>query len=261
MTLILTEVCRLGVAMAADSAVTSILTLPNREPIIQVLTGVQKLQHIPNINAGISCWGVGEIKRVPLDIWLKGLIDDRREEYDSLENFAHLLQNILREELGSLVDPPDKDLSHGTIGFHLAGIEEFGGQPTPHFFHIHNGESQALRYRGQSINPHTINANHDFTPEMSQKLHKDVSYRTRNGDIRIYAELSNRLYHFFIEMAKNMGVRIPMVNHISDISEWLKFQIQLIADLYKFSNLQNTIGGNIDTLWIGLDGTSHLSRR
>jgi len=261
MTLILTEVCVLGVAMAADSAVTSCLRLPNREPIIQVLTGVQKLQYIPKINAGISCWGLGEINQVPLDIWLKEFINDRREEYDSLENFAHLLQNILREELGSLVDPPDEDISYGTIGFHLAGIEEFNGQPTAHFFHIHNGESEALRLRGQSINPHTINANHDFTPERFQRLQRGMSYRTRNGDIRMYAELSKRLQDFFNEMAKTMGVRIPTVRHISEISEWLKFQIQLIADLYEFSNLQNTIGGNIDTLWIGLDGSNHLSRR
>ena len=49
MTLILTEITQLGVAMAADSAVTMSRSLTGNRTITRVLTGVQKLNYIPTM--------------------------------------------------------------------------------------------------------------------------------------------------------------------------------------------------------------------
>ena len=43
----------------------------------RVFIGFQKLLPVYAINAGLSFWGVGEIKDVDADIWLKNLIDSK----------------------------------------------------------------------------------------------------------------------------------------------------------------------------------------
>jgi hypothetical protein len=82
MTLVLTEISKFGIAMAADSAVTCDDPLPNGRVVNRVLTGVKKLQVIPKIHAGISVWGEGDIefedKSYPTDIWLEYFIENKK---------------------------------------------------------------------------------------------------------------------------------------------------------------------------------------
>ena len=248
MTLILTEISKFGIAMAADSAITE------GTDIKRSLSGIQKLQPIPKINAGISCWGEAEIEEVYTDIWLDSFIRKKRREYGSIKEFAILLQNELREHIDK-IDPSKKEFMWGTIGFHLAGFDKYEGEYSPTCYHIHNGRSQMLEKRGGKIDPAIINANHDFSPNLVKKWLENGSIPVlRNGEIEIYATIFDSLQTFFYELYKNTHIRIPYSYSLDDRSEWLKFQIETIGGLYKLSNIGPSIGGEISTLTISKDG-------
>lgn len=253
MTLILTEISQFGIVMAADSAVTEKITTPSGTNQYRVLTGVKKLQVIDKLNAGVSIWGQGEIivggNKVDTDVWLSDFIVNQKSNYNSLSDFATLLQNELRKYIA----PINAALNPlGTIGFHLTGYVTHNGQLTPTFYHIHNGESQALKSRGININPTIVNANHDLPPNLAQLyLSQGKAYLTRNGDFTTYAALFHYLGKFLQNLSQQGGLTIPHSRNLKERAEWLRFQIQTMSELYRLSNLHlPTIGGKIDTLLI-----------
>ena len=254
MTLILTEITNLGIAMAADSAITMKIPLPDNRYITRVLTGFQKIHFIPKINAGISFWGQANFGRIPLDVWLNDFIHNREEEYDSVESFVKILEGDVRQEVPLLINPKPEE-EFGTIGFHLAGFEEYKRKKYPVFWHIHNGRSQELEKRGMHIDPTLVNANNDIPPKRIAKLPPTAVYLIRNGDTHIYIQLYERLRAFFTDIQRGFGIIIPITRPmLSDRCEWLRSQIDFMSNLYKFSNLLPSIGGQIATLWIAPNG-------
>lgn len=252
MTLILTELSHFGIAMAADSAVTIRTSRPNGTIVYKVLTGVRKLQVIDSLNAGISVWGMGQIDNMDTDLWLQDFINDQRHNYGTLHEFAILLQNELRR----LVQPIVTEANPlGSVGFHLAGFVDYTNEPTPTFYHIHNGESQVLRARGIEVNPAIVNANHDLPPEIvSQLLSSGRAAIMRNGDIQIFAPFIQHLGEFFGRLSER-GLTIPHSRNLMERAEWLKFEIRTMSEIYRFSNLHlPTIGGKIDTLLLTPEG-------
>jgi hypothetical protein len=263
MTLVLTEISRFGIAMAADSAVT--ITRPTEQgSVTRVLVGVRKLQAIEKLDAGISVWGGGNIDGGDSDIWLDQFIRGRQNEYHSLKDFAILLQNELRNHL----PPIDAEKNPGgTIGFHLAGFVESNGRKAPTFYHIHNGRSKKLEMRGEVVDGRMVNANHDIPPEEGRMiLDSGMVCVIHNGDYQIYKEVFDYLHNFFSELEeKTKGqLLLPYSASLADRVEWLRFQIATISALYNFAGLRNaareivklpTIGGPITTLAISaLDG-------
>lgn len=265
MTLVLSELSRFGIAMAADSAITFHEFLPTGESRLRVVLGAKKLQLIPKLNAGISVWGQGSIRIgddvINIDTWIENIITEKEDDYDSLDSFA----NLLASEIRTFIQPID--VSHnpwGTVGFHLAGFVDYEGEPTQTFYHIHNGRSQALEMRGETVDdPSIVNANHDFPPNMARAFSgRLVWYRTRNGDLRIYNRLFGLLEQFLRRIERETHIVIPHSTSIADRAEWLKFQIKTMAELYEFSNLEaRTIGGDIATLTIIADGTVDFRER
>lgn len=265
MTLVLTEISRFGIAMAADSAVTSDIPLPNGGADTRVLTGVKKLQVIPKIKAGISVWGEGDIEvkdeRYPTDIWLKYFIENRKDDYSSLHDFAVLLQDELRTCI-SPIDVNNLQEEFGTIGFHLAGFVDWQGKMTPTFYHIHNGRSQVLEKRGsKNYDPSIINANYDLPPDISRKLlnYKDRPPIWRNGDYQIYAGMFGNIVDFFKDLKRYYGINMPYTISLDDRAKWLRFQIRIMAELYdEFRDINiyplSPIGGEIDILTISSNG-------
>jgi len=259
MTLILTEISKLGIAMAADSAVTTREISPSGQFIQQVLKGVTKLHLIHKLDAGISIWGQGRIDGVSSNIWLEDFIRTKEEEYDTLSSFASLLQEELRRYI------PDIDVSNprfelGTIGFHLAGFVDWGGRLTPTFYHIHNGKSQVLEMRGEgdTIDPRRVNANHDVPPDIARKLlDEGKAFLIRNGDFRPFAVVIESLSKSFEDLANELILIIPYSRSLEDRANWLKFEIKTMAELYSFSNKASVIGGDIATLTISEDGTNY----
>jgi hypothetical protein len=113
MTLILTELSHLGIAMATDSAVTKTDLVSGVSWAVP--NAAKKLQIVPHLNAGISCWGLGQIGKMKTDVWLGDFIT-RHDHTPSIETLACSLAS----ELNSLLGPnPD---CKPRAGFHVAGF-------------------------------------------------------------------------------------------------------------------------------------------
>jgi len=244
MTLILTELSSFGIAMAADSAVT-FTSKTGRKYVIP--NEAKKLQVIPYLNAGISCWGLGSINNLSTDQWLANFINSNTS-INTLKIFA----NELAKQLNIHV-PQNTSGSNG-LGFHLAAFENYNGTLTPSFYHIHNVPSTVLPGRGNSVNPNIFNANHDFPPQKFQQLvRKGKNYITRNGDYQLYANIFKSLENFFKKL-QPIGITIPSSQNLLDRADYLVFQIRTMIEIYRLSNLVPGIGGGINYLTINPTG-------
>lgn len=240
MTLILTEITEFGIAMAADSAVTTTYNIGRRRGH-RVLTGVKKLQPIHYLNAGVSCWGSGEIEGIDTDIWLEDFVRTHNN-ISVLADFAIALQDELRRVVGTI--------AQNSLGFHLAGFVECDGHRFPTFYHIHNGPSQYASINAH-IDPLLFNANQDFPPEACPA---GLFRITRNGDYQLYAELFEVVENFFNSRVRPLGIEIPHPLSLDSIAEYLRFQIKTVSEIYKLSNLVPGIGGPVTTLTISEQG-------
>ena len=246
MTLVLTELNSFGIAMAADSAVTFIN--PRSGNVYAEPNRAIKLQVIPYLNAGISCWGMGEIDGTATDIWVQRYIDSHNT-LTSLSNFTEQLAQTLNNLL------PPNQTGEFRLGFHVAGYENFNGVPTPSFYHVHDGISTTLEQRGITINPKQVNANHDMPPEAFQLINrKGIGWLTRNGDYKLYAEIFGLLEAFFHTIAVKHGIIIPNSQNIQERAEYLVFQIKTVSEIYRLSNLIPGIGGAVYHLAINPGG-------
>lgn len=239
MTLILTELSTQGIAMVADSAVTS--TSGGR--IIVRANVAQKLYEIPYLQAGISCWGIGMISGVRTDQWLSDFINNN-STITTLQDFA----NELSLQLNAQVTP---NPSSSSLGFHLAGFDSYHGNTVPSFYHIHDGPSTSLQSRGITINPNQFNANHDVPPNLFRRFTLNRPYVTRNGDFQIYANIFGFIEGFFNQMQR---IRLFPSPNLSDRREYLVFQIKTMAEIYRLSNLAPSIAGDINYLTINSNG-------
>lgn len=112
MTLILTELSHLGIGMATDSAVT---LRDVSGASWAVPSAAKKLQIVPYLNAGISCWGLGRVGGTATDLWLDDFIR-RHARTASIETLA----NDLASELNSILGPNSE--GNARAGFHVAGF-------------------------------------------------------------------------------------------------------------------------------------------
>ncbi len=245
MTLVLTELQPGAIAMAADTAVTMINNATNTVSVKP--NAATKLQVIDYLQAGISCWGLGNIGKQNTDEWLTTFIQ-ANNKIRSLEEFASCLADELNRQVGA------SPTGENRLGFHVAGFEEFKGEKVPSFYHVHDGPSTTLEERGVSIDPNKFNANHDMPPDIiRQKFLIGEAWRTRNGDYKLYASIFGQLETFFAGL-KKIGIEIPHAQSVEDLTKYLVFQIRTIASLYNLSNLIPGIGGGISYLSINPDG-------
>jgi hypothetical protein len=261
MTLVLTWLFPEGIVMGADSAVTQHASTPSGRRIPRILTGLRKVYHIPKINAGISCWGKGRIGNYPVDVWLPDFIDSHENEYDTIYDFAILLQDELRELVPELSAPEgSREYRYGNRGFHLAGFVEYQGRTVPTFYHIHNGQSETY----PNINPRIINANHDLPPQRVLELFSQRRIpHVRNGDFILYTQIFDRLYQLFNQFPNRLRFPDPtkFESPLSAYSEFVRFWIRLVRDIYALSNLPEIIGGEISVLSIAPTGETSFSSR
>ncbi len=245
MTLVLTELSPFGIAMSADSAVT--ITNIETGHIHVRPNAAQKLQVIQQLNAGISCWGLGTMDGKPTDVWLKDFIENN-QAITELKDFAFELETQLNIQI------PQNVSGEPRLGFHLASFEILDGESTPSFYHIHDGPSTTLSARGIEIDPYKFNANHDIPPEeFKERIDEEKYFIIRNGDYQLYAEIFLLLETFFNKLQEE-GIIIPNPQNLKDRSEYLIFQINTISEVYRLSNLIQGIGGRINYLTINQNG-------
>ncbi|KYK37503.1 MAG: hypothetical protein AYK18_09815 [Theionarchaea archaeon DG-70] len=262
MTLVLSKLTPYGIAMAADTAITVKFEFPD-ETLERTYADAKKLQKIPQLNAGISWWGEGRINGIFADLWLERFIKNSSAE--SLEEFAISLQNELRRlELTIPEGASTSTLRDGTIGFHLAGFVEYNNRRIPSLYHIHNGKSVLY----PTVDPHIVNANHDFPPlRVIEHWSRREWPGLRNGDYRPYAVLYNYLSGFYRQLHEDPDMRaadddpfiIPHPLNLETISEFLRFNIKLVRDIYALSNYPPIIGGRVTTLTINENGIRSYS--
>ena len=247
MTLVLSELSSFGIAMAADSAVTH--TKPRTGIAHVTPNSARKLQVIPYLTAGISCWGLGTIGTLPTDQWLNNFINSN-SSINTLTNFATELANQLNRQV------PRNTSGANRLGFHLAAFENYRGTPTPSFYHVHDGPSTTLQSRGISVNPNQFNANHDVPPRIFQQMANagQTPITIRNGTYQLYAQIYSRLDGFFRTSLRPLGITIPHSQHVSDRADYMVFYIRLMSEIYRLSNLIPGIGGGIHYLAINRTG-------
>jgi len=268
MTLILTELSKFGIAMAADSALTVPLRKPDGTIGDKVYYGAKKLFTIPKLKAGISYWGWGDIpypgadwfdknKLERTELWLPHFLERSKERYNSISDLAQLLEEELRKRIPEI---DVKKYPYGDGGIHLAGYESLDEQPLPTFWHIHNGKSQALP--NKKLNPAIVNANNDVPLDLAEnkegaKMSGSLIAKERgraiirNGDIKHYTVLWELLFKPkspFSKIAKNTDLTFPYAENLKERAKLLKFQIQTVAGLYRFSKEGGGIGGQITML-------------
>jgi hypothetical protein len=272
MTLILTWVFPFGIFMGADSAISynSYLTEPDGRRKKRILNGATKILKIPKINAGISYWGEGNVGNQTTDVWLSNFIFSRRDDYQNINDFAMLIQNELREIVHDEITEPEGSLEYryGKRGFHLAGFVEHEGRAVPTFYHIHNGQSETA----PNINPRIINANYDLPPLRVLRFfsHSTFPY-VRNGDFFLYAKLFDSLmgafgdFRILLGEVYNQPFLFPdpskFSNNIEAYSEFVRFWIRLVRDVYALSNVPESIGGEISILSISPNGETEYSKK
>ena len=264
MTLILTELSYFGVAMAADSALTQELRKPDGTLGDKVYYGAKKLFTVPKLMAGIAYWGWGDIpqpgagwsnpqKLERTELWLPHFLEKNKERYNSISALAQLLENELRKripEIDAQMEP------RGDGGIHLAGYESQGERLIPTFWHIHNGKSTALP--SKRLNPAIVNANNDIPPEKGTLIAEKMGLAIiRNGDIEPYIAIWELLFKPrspFSRIVRNMDLTFPYTESLAERAKLLKFQIQTVAGLYRFSKEGGGIGGAVTTLTISPEG-------
>jgi len=271
MTLILTWLFPFGICMGSDSAVSynSYVTEPSGRKRMRILTGGTKTLWIPKIKAGISYWGEGNMGSATTDVWLSDFIFSHRDQYSNISDFATLLQDELRKLVPEIAEPKGSmEYRYGKRGFHLAGFTEHAGKPIPTLYHIHNGQSET----NPEINPRIINANYDLPPEkVLAHFSKSEFPYLRNGDFFLYATLFDNLHTAFeefgglLEKITGSPFVFPDLSKFSDqldgCSEFSRFWIRLVRDVYALSNLPESIGGDILILSISPTGEAKFSRR
>jgi hypothetical protein len=133
MTLIVTEVSKEGIAMAADS----MISFQDEHGITTCQEQWQKLFKVDDVAgtpAGVSYWGnIGDITNTRFDKWLTEKLGEAPR--GDLLSFATYLT-----EQANLA-ARDKLIAKGkSAGFHVAGFYPWSdGKSRPTFFHIHNG--------------------------------------------------------------------------------------------------------------------------
>jgi hypothetical protein len=129
MTLVLTWLFPFGIVMGADSAMTykdryMIDHLGRRRPLI--LTSGRKIFPIPKINSGISFWGDAVIGNRTTFEWISNFIYSHENQYNTLNDFAILLQDELRNIIPEITESEDSlEYRYGKRGFHLAGFVDY----------------------------------------------------------------------------------------------------------------------------------------
>ncbi len=279
MTLILSAFSSLGIAMAADSALTVPLRKPDGTIGDKVYYGTMKLFAIPKLMAGIAYWGWGDIPHPGADwleneklerteLWLPHFLEKNKEKYESIKDVALLLEDELRKRI-PIIDLMQYPFGYG--GMHLAGYEFVNEKSTPTFWHIHNGKSQELNQK--KIDPSIVNANNDIPFDVTNNvdgaridgksiIEGKAGAILRNGDIEDYVALYELIFKpdsFFSKIVAKSGLTFPYVKTLTDLVDLLEFQIQTIAGLHKFSKEGGGIGGRITKLTINPTGIVTLS--
>jgi hypothetical protein len=264
MTLILTELSRVGIAMAADSAISQYrgdgsLKYLDRDWV--------KLLKVPRIQAAVSYWGyIGKVTNQNFAAWLQARIDSR--SYTDLSSFA----DFLALELNSACR--NKPLSaNECVGLHVAGYAPWqDGGVRPVFYHVHNGHGTTEVTIENTENGQTrlipkwigesrkLFEKHQDFPDLndldrSRAILANGYYLTRNGDYFVPGLIAQALSNALALVNTIPNVRVPREpDRLIGRLAWLRLIMETVIRIYRCSNLGRHIGGRVLTLGVTEDG-------
>lgn len=265
MTLVLTELSEVGIAMAADSAITKV----SRGKIVEIdQQGWCKLLRVPSITAAISYWGmIGAVTQMQFDIWLQRIIN--AERYTDLASFADCLADALNDACQG------KPLADGQeVGIHAAGYSQWSdGERRPVFFHVHNGHgTTSIQHETDRLgnvvavhpkwisDPRKLFEKHQDFPIESRSLEENLAilhsgYITRNGDYFLYAVIWHHMQQALQYINLIPGASIPRdPTRLSSRKGFLHTMLETMVRLYRCSNQSEVIGDTVTSLGIGPEG-------
>jgi hypothetical protein len=235
MTLVIAEISKFGVVMAADTAETRTVIAQSGATYTRVKFGTPKLFPIKPLNGGVAFWGAGEIydatqpsSRIPTDVWLEDLV--AKEKFAKLEEFAFTLRKNLNVLLGH---------EAAALGFFVAGVGKTApadGQPV--FYRISNRDTHG------GVRPEFEVDREDLFPNL-----QDRPEVRADGDARLYFDLLDRVNAG--EPLKTTLGPIPFPS-LPGRAEYQASWVRFVSDLYQSAGLSRTIGGKITVLRVGL---------
>jgi hypothetical protein len=245
MTLIITELSTLGIAMTADTAITWGALHTDGLIKDRSFKGLRKIIPVKKINAGISYWGwtnvekFGDVTSIFFDEWLSNFLIQHDKDYNNIEELVHLLEPELNRIIPEIPEEEFKEIPFGNGGVHVAGYTEFEGKKVPTMWHIHNGKSQAIP---DGRNPRKVHARNDCDPKNFIELSKKgYTYTTRNGEIERYVKFFIPFYQFIQDIQKSDQLIIPMPDLLARAYFW-KAQIQFLSQMLSISGQFSRIG-------------------
>ena len=264
MTLVVSEVSNYGIAMAADSAITTSYppgwVLASGTPAPPTIrTGAQKIIPIKTIDAAISVWGFGTVgipndleAQIPIDKFLKDFansVDDGQSLDDVGEQLAYLINERIRTE-------------DTRGGFHLSGYIQAEGKKIPVLYHIHNGHRQKPPYdkvRLYRDYPFDIGYSVD---KWFEDLQMNSFFYLRNGIIDTYARFHDYLTKLMVDLSNEFRFLCPDHAKFSTALEargkFLRLQIETICDFYRLSNRLEVIAKPVSWITISPEGIQHF---
>lgn len=246
MTLVLTRLTEHGIAMAADSAVTSFDKAQSKTTVTPSAT--QKLFELQGLAAGVSCWGRGTIDSVNTSEWLQAFIEEKTGDWPSIAEFSIDLARRLREVI------PRNPSGQFSLGFHVAGFDRERGRHMPTFFHVHDGPSVYF----PNCDPQIVNAHHDCPPEFLARVFASGRIQEmRNGEFRPYALIRQFLGSAFdlLNAAGWPSIKLPALD---SVSRYNLLEIRLMSEIYSLSGSPPVIGGRID--WLTIDNNGNVGK-
>ncbi len=220
MTLILTDISKHGVAMAADTA-ESIEAATESGRKLRVSFGMRKLQRLPKLRGMVGTWGFGKIGLTPTDLWLDDFVT-RNGHVPSLDKLAHTLCRTVQKNHGAAGAPE--------LGFRLSGYNVGKSGPVPASYQICNYDP-----RGGVLSEFEV---------FSQKHFSDLEHApwsTADGDTTFYRRVAT---DDFRQRMRATPDTFPVpADSLFSRADFLVACIKFVSDLHHCAGLARTIGG------------------
>ena len=221
MTLILTDISRHGVVMAADTA-ESIEADTESGRKLRVSFGMKKLQRFSSLPGMVGTWGFGKIGLTPTDLWMEDFIT-RHGHIASLEKAAYTLRSTVQKIHGAAGAPE--------LGFRVSGYESKKGRLMPVSYKICNYDS-----RGGALSEFELFRQTRF----SDLAH--VPWSIADGDTTYYQLAATP--DFLQRLQTSSGTYPVPADSLRSRADFLVAWIRFISDLQHCAGLMRSIGGS-----------------
>lgn len=223
MTLIVSDISKLGIVMVGDSAVTSTNDSVERD----VNSKAVKVQYSSKANVGISVWGFASLPGKRLDYWINDFIENSINENDTPESIGNSLSQELNKELEKL-SKPWKDI---VCGIHIAGFKSDG---LPYLYHVHCGHNNEPA--------HQLELHKDF-PDDQKWSEAQFKYllqfnfiHLRNGYHPLFGPLFDNILNYSRELRAHFNISFPQNDLLSRL-DFYKLLVSFVAGVLPVAGL------------------------